>query len=403
MEQGFNRKKDAFKFSAIEFTYWFAMSIGGYLVVFLQERGYTASMAGFISSLNLFVGIFSTLFWGVISDKLRSVKKVLLITLSGTVLFSAMIPFSADVSFGSFSLVLLIVPLAFFFRTPANSLLDNWVIRSTNERKMNYGIIRACGSFSFAIIGIIISFILPYTGVDCTFWVSSLFLIPVILLCYSVKDDVVREKSRMRFSDLPLGSLFGNYYYMTFLAFMFFLNVGLNCSYTFLSYLLADIGAETTRLGLVTGYRALLEIPMLLLLKPLRNRIPLYYMMFASAFLYALEFYCFGVAQSMTQVVLFTSFHGLGAGLMFASAANYIFLLAPGSLKATAQTVYVAVTSVAGIIGTALGGVIVDQIGVRRFYSYIGVWISAALVLYLLSFAIGKRVLKKPAPGKMEE
>ncbi|MDD3244490.1 MAG: MFS transporter, partial [Eubacteriales bacterium] len=138
---------------------------------------------------------------------------------------------------------------------------------------------------------------------------------------------------------------------------------------------------------------ALLEIPMLLLLKPLRKKVPLYWLLIGCTCFYAIECSLYSLAGAFWQIVLISTFHGLGGGLYIASASNYVFTLAPDDLKATAQTLFASVISVSGIIGSLVGGALMDAIGVKAFYMTSAVLCLVSGVLYALSFLLGR---KKP-------
>ena len=70
------QKKLFGKFASMSWTYWFASCFCSYLTIFLQSIGWKTSDVGIINSLNSAVGVVSTPFWGTLSDKIRSIKKM---------------------------------------------------------------------------------------------------------------------------------------------------------------------------------------------------------------------------------------------------------------------------------------------------------------------------------------
>ncbi len=383
----------ALKFAGVEFSYWFAMSVGNYMTVFLQNLGFPASQVGIVNALNSAVGIFATPFWGMMGDKIRSVRKVFVITLACQMILFLLIPASAEINIFGFSLAMAWIPLVCFFRNPAMSLLDNWVVQSSYSEGFNYGTIRAFGSLSFAIIGIILSFVLPGVGVDCTFYLSPVLLLPVLLLSLTMRDREKTEKRKsLSFKEMQVGSLFKSYRYVTFLVFAFFLCMSTNSCYGFLSYLLEDVGASASQLGLLTGYRALLEVPGLMLMAVLSKSFSFRKMLIASGVFFAAEVICFGFAENLVQVILFSTFNGLGNGLFIASVLNYIYSVSPQHLKATAQTIYGAVSSLAGILGNIAGGILIDFIGIKGFYISAGMLILFAVSVFLVFNLLGDKL-----------
>lgn len=64
-----------FKYASLNFLFYITMSLGGYVTVFLQSIGFDAQQVGIITALNSGVGVFCSPFWGMLSDKIQSVKK----------------------------------------------------------------------------------------------------------------------------------------------------------------------------------------------------------------------------------------------------------------------------------------------------------------------------------------
>jgi MFS transporter, PPP family, 3-phenylpropionic acid transporter len=352
-----NFKVRYLQFAGLEFLFWFAMCAGNFLPVFLQdEMGYNATMVGVVTAVCSSIGIMATLFWGTLSDRIHSVRKVFIICMGVGVLLWAMVPLTRPVVIGSFSMCLVFIVAATFFRTPSGALMDNWAVTVANREGMNYGLVRSVGSFSFAIMGIWLGSVLRKMGVDYSFYISALVTIPLIILCLFVKGDAQKAKATP-LRELKIGRLL-NYRYVTFLIFTVLLNMPSFIMMTFLTFLIKDVHGDITTVGIIQGYKALWEIPMLLLVRPLmqRRKMPYPVMMVGAGVLYALEAVLFSRATNFTQLVIISSLHGLGGGLFIGSASNYCFTIAPDDLKATAQTIYGAVTTVAMILCSLFGG-----------------------------------------------
>jgi len=383
------------KSAALQFFFWMAVSTGNYFTVFMQDIGYSTSRVGIVNSIISAVGIVATTSWGIVSDKIGSIKRVVAICIIGTVALFPLIPIVGEATLGALPLLVVTAPICFFFRNPTGALLDNWLVRSSAEKRLNFGAIRAFGSFSFALAGVSLSFILPKTGVGLTFFLSPALLIITFLLCLTVKDSD-RGRSREK-SKLKVSVLFKNYYYVAYLIFFLGMNLALMCNYAFLPYLVQSVGASNSQVGFVTGYRGLLEIPMLLLVATLRRRFPLYKLVIGAGLLFSTESLLQGlVSNNLIQVIMVTTFSGLANGLLIAGGANYIYSLAPEGLKATAQTIVVSAASCAGIFGNAFGGFVIEAIGIDRFYLTLGLVLVCVTALYAFSFVLGKKVLKIP-------
>lgn len=365
--------------------FWFAWAFGCYQTVYLQNIGFSASSIGVLNAIASAVGIASVTFWGMVSDRTGSLRRVLCIVLAGGALFYGLIPAVPTGLAASHMLLMCLVPAINFFRASMSPYAENILVRNCNELRLNFGVLRSTGSFLFTVGSLIIAAWLPSLGVQNTFWVSGLLmLIPIILTCFAREPDArpAPAKGGEGKKSLNLGELFQNRAYTAFLVFGFLYYTASACDCNFITYFMEGIGVDAQQYGVILAYRALLEIPFLLLMVRLRKRFSLKFMVLGAVLLISLESVGFGLfANSLPAMLFFCTFFGLGNGLFLGSTLNYVYELAPSHLRASAQAFFTSVASVAGILGNLAGGVLFDAIGAKPFY----LTVSA---LYLLSFAV---------------
>jgi MFS family permease len=198
---------------------------------------------------------------------------------------------------------------------------------------------------------------------------------------------------------MGFGRLFKNYYFITFMIFALFIYLPNTTSNAFMPYLIESVGGESARYGLITGFKALLEVPSLFLMRRLRRYFPLPIMLAGAAVFYCMEALLYANASSMTHIVLIQIFQGLGGGLLIGSSANYLYSLSPPELTSTAQTMNGALGATAAIIGNLLGGALIVLVGIRRFYFMVSGTLLFALVFFVLTLFLGIRVLNKKLPS----
>ena len=391
------------RFTVLQFVYWFVMAIGNYQTVYLQSRGYTATTIGLINAVLSAVTIMATPVWGMISDRIRSIRRVFLLTLIvGSVLF-AFIPAIIGLPVLSAPLMLVYLSLVYFFRNPANAMMDNWLVRYSNQKGVDYGSIRSFGSLGYAICGVLIAGAVSSFGTAWTFPVCSAMMALVVAMSLRTDDakpvaPATGAPAREAFNPL---TLFKNYYFTTFLAFSLLLYIVINSAAAFLPYLLEEVGVSSSRYGLITAYMATLEIPMLLAARPLRRRAPLFALCIASGFCYAAACLLLGTcAHSLGMIVAIETLSGVGSGLLIASAANYIYTLTPENLKATGQSIFVAVTARSGIAGNLIGGAVVDALSAPLLYCIMGVTGLISALFLLGTIVIGAKLLKQSPPER---
>ena len=397
-----NLRGQFYKYAAVNFTFYITLTFAGYITVFLQSIGFDPRQVGIITAFSSIIGIFASPFWGMLSDKIQSTKKVIITALTLGAIMFALIPWIGGINFLGISVLFILIPIAISFRTPLMSLVDNWVIRNSSTEKLNYGALRAYGALSFALASLALGYIIPIIGVQFVFIASVLFTIPPLLLIIYIKDSNNTQsdvKRSLTFKEMNISQLFKNYYLATYILFSIFLRIPFQASMIFMPFLIYDIGGDISQLGLMMGIRALLEIPMMILLKPLRQRFPLYILIIAATVIFAIECILYSIATSFGMLLSISMLQGIGNGLLIPAGATYVFSLAPEHLKATAQTALASTSAIAGIVGGLLGGTLIVLFDIKQFYFIIAIMLIAALILFVLSFFIGEKILGIKRPG----
>ena len=391
-------KKRYWLLSGVEAAYWFSYLVASYVTVYLQKMGMSSTQIGIMNALMSIAAILGGPIWGALSDKVRSPRKVMILLLFVSVGIWALIPTAAGITLGAVPMVMLVLPVGNFFKTPAGALKDTWVVTSANVHKLNYGAIRWWGSIAYAVIAFVMSLILPVIGVRSTFYLYSVATIPMFILAFMGEDEASASK-HIRFRDMHFGQLFKNYYYVAFLIVGILYYLPVNSAINFLPYLMADMGIDSALIGYIYGYRAIAEIPVLLLMVRFRKKLSLPYLIGIGMLLMGMDALLLPACDSLGGLVLVSTTHGLGNGILIGTMTNYVYALAPDDLKATAQTLFASSSALAGILGNLFGGILIDAMGVRTAFTTAGMLTMVALLLLLLSFVIGKLIIKKELPA----
>lgn len=369
--------------------FWFAWAFGCYQTVYLQSVGFTASQLGLLNALSSGVAIGSVSFWGMVSDRIGSLRRVLILVLViGCSLYALTPALPTELSFSPL-LFTIFLPFVNFFRGSQSTFAENILVRNCNELGLNFGVLRSAGSLLFTIGSMIISLLLPVLGVGNTFWLAGLCMLPVVFFTLTAREPNAKPAPKSGGGEkLEISRLFRSRPYMMFLVFTFLFYIAATCEGSFIPYFMESTGISSQLYGVVLAYRALLEIPFLLLMGRLRRRLPLRNLVAVSAVLMSLECLGFGLfAKGFGSMLLFATFFGLGNGLFIGSSLNYVYEMAPEGLKASAQAFYAATSSVAGILGNLLGGVVFDAISAKPFYLLTAGLYLLSVLIFALSFA----------------
>jgi PPP family 3-phenylpropionic acid transporter len=391
-----------FRLSSISFSYWFGTAACAYFTVLLQKNGYSAAQVGAVNAFNSVVTIVATPFWGMMADKFRSIRNVILATMCVGIPLWMLTPLSLKIFAGPLALLFIVVPLGCFFRNPHPSLVDSYIVQRCDRDGLTYGYVRLWGSISYTIASLGFCFILPLTGVETAFYVYGILCIPFLILMWNFRDpDVAAAGGRkaLTFRQMGFGRLFKDYYFITFMIFALFIYLPNTTSNAFMPYLMESVGGESARYGLITGFKALLEVPSLFFMRSLRKRLPLPVLLAGAAVFYCTEALLYANASNMTHIVFIQIFQGLGGGLLIGSSANYLSSLSPPELTSTAQTMNGALGATAAIIGNLLGGALIVLVGIRRFYFMVSGTLLFALLFFVFTLFLGIRVLNKKLPS----
>ncbi|WP_040204106.1 MDR family MFS transporter [Neobacillus jeddahensis] len=101
-----------------------------------------------------------------------------------------------------------------------------------------------------------------------------------------------------------------------------------------------------------------------------------------------------GAAQTMTQLIWFRAFQGIGAGAVMPLTFTIIGDIYPGEQRAKMQGVFSSVWGIAGLLGPLVGGFFVDQISWRWIF-YINLPVGIVSLLLITVFFHESVELKK--------
>jgi PPP family 3-phenylpropionic acid transporter len=311
----------------------------------------------------------------------------------------AFVPVAAGITPG---LILVMIPIFTFFNAPNVPLMDAYVLETCSREKLAFGSARMWGSVSYALMSIVLGVILPLTGVEASFYVYGLAALPFFLMMVRRKDGEPtarkEKKKSMSLKEMRLGRLFKNYYFLTYLLYAIFLNMPISASMSFLPFLVEEVGSDSAQLGLAAGFRAMLEVPMLFLLQPLRRRISLPLAIIIAGSVYAVAYRLYSAAGSLLHIMLIQMMLGLAGGLMIGAGVSYVHSLAPEGLNSTAQAINGTTNAAAAIVGNVLGGVFVTIVGVRAFFRVSSFMILGALAFLAVTLLLGRRGRRDDRP-----
>ncbi|WP_411738844.1 MFS transporter [Peribacillus sp. S4] len=350
-----------------------------FLPVYLADQGLRPAQIGFIIGTGGFVTLITQPLWGMISDKTRTIRKVLLLL----IFFSSVIGYFLYDS-SSYLQLILFAMLLYFFLMPIDPLTESLNFTMAEKSGISYGSIRTYGALGYAVISLITGYVMSYFGANSlAFLFAGIGLISFIV-SWMMPDAPVSGKP------VTLSSLkhfFSNKETLLFLLLVFICAVPARMNDTFLGVYIRELGGNAKLVGLTWFLAAGSEIVVFALsFWWLRKGKEIIIISFSAAFFFIRYFVSAWITDP--QLLAYLQIMQLLTFPIFYSAAiQYLYRIVPVEWRATGQTVLALLFfGVSGIIASYIGGAIYGAYGGKTLYLFISsisfVGMVFALVLY---------------------
>ena len=377
--------------SFTEIFYNCCFASANFLSVFLQSLGIGAGQIGLITALTNGMNIVSQPFWGAVSDRIRSVRRsfILCIGLSGICALG--IPLLAGQGSAALLPMTALLVFLYFFIMPANMLVEMWLVRvNANPRlQISYGSVRIWASIGFALMNLAYVPLLRHLPVRSVYYFYAAFALCAALAASSVSEGAEvraqQDAPRMRFRDMQFRKIL-TYSVISYLIFEILFQIPFGWSNSYTVYVLNEFGLASTSFGAFTFLSGVFEVPMLLLCKRLIRRCGLAAMLVASSMLFVAQYALYAFGRGLPVLVVCQAFKGFAYAIYVTCRHQYIYEIAPKGLEGSTQAVVNAAYAGVNILSAALGGYLLQAIGVRSFFA-----LNASIQLLAGLFLLGSR------------
>lgn len=330
--------------------------------LYFSAKGYSNLQIGVIYSIGPFVGIAANLFWGYVSDRLQTIRRVMLVLLAGQLL-TAIVLSRIDWLAGVY-----VTMVAYhFFQTPLNGLNDSLTLLSIRRSGKSYASFRVWGSLGFGFASIAFGSLLHRTGIEYTVLFTIGTILLSLLLALLLKDRTADGGKGPKFSGffqvLRQRSL------LLFLVLIFTMSFAHRTNDGFLAITMRGMGANDTLIGWAWTASALSEIPMFFWLSKHGHRFRELPLLMIASFFYAVRFFIVSLVTNPLWIVPLQLMHSVTFGIFLVTALRYIQQLIPDEFRATGQAIYNIVWScLAGLASGLIGGYVLDLWGAQAMY-----------------------------------
>ncbi|WP_066305056.1 MFS transporter [Bacillus sp. FJAT-29814] len=352
--------------------------IGTFLPLYFQDKALTGTEIGWIMAIGPFTSLFFQPFFGYMSDKYKTIKRMLFICLIG-VIISSLVMFQVQ----GFLLLLLVCGVFFSLFIPIGALGDSLALSTALTAGASFGRIRMWGSAGFAVTSFLGGQILLKIGIGNLMYPYLLFALLTFAVCWKLTDvnvpaDPVNLKGAVSVVLQPR--------FVAFLVFIMFVTIGHRTNDIYSGLYIKELGGNESLVGLSWFVGVTCEA-LIFMLSPVWIRWfnEMTFMVIAAA-LYGLRWILISAASAPLEVVWLQALHGITFGVFYLCAFQYATNYFPAKFRSTGQQVFISVFfGLSGIIGSLAGGMIFDHlsgVALYKLISYSAFAGCVGLVLY---------------------
>ncbi|GIP22649.1 MFS transporter [Paenibacillus sp. J22TS3] len=371
---------------AFNFLYFALLAIFiPFLPVYLSEQGLNPAQIGFIVGSGGFITIIAQPLWGMISDRTKTIRKVLLLLL----IFSTLLGYLLYAS-TSYGMLIVYAMFLYFFLMPIDPLTESLNFRVGEAAGVSYGSIRTYGALGYGVMSLAAGYIMSWYGAHSLAYLFAIiggvsFLISLIMPDAPVAGKPVTLESLKKF--------LGNRETLLFLVLVFISSVPARMNDTFLGVYIGQLGGNSELVGQAWFLAAGSEIVVFALsFWWMRKGHELMIITIASAF-YFLRFFISAWVTDPHALVYIQLLQILTFPIFYSAAIQYLYRIAPVEWRATSQTVLALLFfGVSGIIASYAGGALYEAFGGQALFLTISVMSLAGMVFgIVLNRIYGRR------------
>lgn len=354
-----------------------------FMPVYLNHIGYGQTAIGTLLALGPFIAIIAQPIWGIAGDRAKTKNAVLQVLLLGSAITVMLYPLSRN-----FYYILAVMAAFTFFQTSTGPMSDAITLEYLDKTRWTFGPIRMSGTIGYAVMSII-------AGIIAKRYINGIFVLyfMIMLAVLGVSLGLPKVKGhQFRGPKVPIWRLFKDRELMLLMAFNLVIQITLGFYYTFFPIYFKEMGGDSALLGWAMFISSVSEIPFLLFADKILKKIGTRYTLLGSAAVAAVRWLILHFVSNPFIVLPLQALHGLIFIVFSFSLATYINQEVPKELRASGQTLNGLIgLGIARIIGSILGGVLSDMVGIRQVFLYDSLLAFAAVI------AFGSIFIKKAA------
>jgi PPP family 3-phenylpropionic acid transporter len=254
---------------------------------------------------------------------------------------------------------------------------DGLIARMAAHHRLEYGRMRAWGSFSFAICAAAFGWLWSKLGYEPMFWIAGILLImlaPSVL----VFEETPAPPPGERFRYL---SILQDRGLLTVMLVALFFGLGLAFTDPFLGLTMQRLGGSPFLIGLLWMCIALPELPTMHYEQTITRRLGNAFSLMLGCIAMMFGYVLMALAHSPILMLLSAPLLGVGFGLLFVGTVRLVDARVSAERISTVQSIRHALTfGITPLIGSPIGGALYERLG-QGFYLSTSICLLIALLI----------------------
>ena len=367
------------RYAAIQGSYWAAYCVFyNYAAVFMEDKGFSSTEIGFIFAIG---NIFAVLIQPVVASMIDR-SKTLTLRKAITILVAIMVAGSVGMYYFQsvkWIVSVLFVVIAMMLQT-MQPLASSLALECENYgNKIMFGLARGCGSWSFAIVSLMIgAYLTSHSVRNLPLVYLGIFLFGLIAV-YTFRYPDLRAKIKGEDkstyldadsnSDTDMQSGIGAFIHrypkfcrmLIGVVLLYFNHVIIN---NYLIYIIQNIHGNSSHMGMAMAVAAFCELPAMAMFGKLRKKFSIKGLLIFASVMFSVKHIILLLTQSLTVMIAAHSLQMLGFAIFIPGSIYYVDTLMKKGDAVKGQAYVTMAITTANIFASFFGGMLISHFGV---------------------------------------
>jgi len=364
-----------FKIRSFNFSYFSLFAIFlSFLPVYLSAVHLSESQIGLIVGAGGVIGIVAQPFWGFVSDRMKTIKRVLLLLIAVSI-FAGFVLFHSS----SMALLFVLVGLMYFLFMPTDPLVESLNYQTAQRLSVPFGSIRMYGALGYAVSSFVFGIAADKYGMSVMAYLFAGVGIAALLLGSGIQDAPAANSS-LKLSDMK--RFLSSKQTIAFFTLVSVIAIPHRMNDIFVGIYVGKLGGSLQLVGYSWSVMTIIEFVFFAIVHRFLKKGSELALISVAALFYTVRFLLSSIVNDAYWIVALQLLQGLTFVFFYSAAIQHLYAIIPEQWKATGQTILaVLFFGISGIVGSVAGGFVFDSFGGSALYQLMALLSAAGFAL----------------------